>query len=244
MTERERRAAQCARSLQHWKEILEFAIERKWTILRCEEVLSRSEPLDGQTMVLRHDIDLNPLKALAMARVEHSLGITSTYFIRLHANEYNGLSHENLSILHELVRMGHEIGLHAEPVDVRLSSGLDSTKSILFGLDILTAIAGRPVGIASHGDITPDNNLDYFDKVDVRTLGALYEAYDDYALKLFSNSRYVSDGHIWEWRLFRQGEPVRDARCLHEHLFDVDGPIYALTHPHFWYSSHALVSYR
>ena len=61
-----------------------------------------------KTVILRHDVDKLPKNALAMARLEHSLGIQSTYFFRT----VNKVWDEK--IIRQIAEMGHEIGYHYE----------------------------------------------------------------------------------------------------------------------------------
>lgn len=67
---------------------------------------------DRPKIILAHDVDLFPPYALAMAKVEHSLGVRATYFILQHSEFYNAMSPENMEIWKEIRKMGHEIGLH------------------------------------------------------------------------------------------------------------------------------------
>jgi hypothetical protein len=64
--------------------------------------------------LLRHDVDSHLDNALRFAEIEYSLGITATYFIRLHGL-YNPYFLPNFRMINEIHSMGHEIGLHFEP---------------------------------------------------------------------------------------------------------------------------------
>ena len=67
-----------------------------------------------KSCILRHDIDLSISKALRMADFEASrpVQIQSTYFVLLKTDFYNPASRNSLSMLRNIVSMGHEIGLH------------------------------------------------------------------------------------------------------------------------------------
>lgn len=69
--------------------------------------------------ILRHDIDQSPLKAVELAEVERTLGVTSTYFVLLTSDFYNVFSAENRDALHRIADMGHTIGLHFDEVAYR-----------------------------------------------------------------------------------------------------------------------------
>ena len=65
--------------------------------------------------VLRHDIEFSIDRALKMAEIEKSLGISSTYTVQLRNNTYNALSQKNIDIIRKINNMGHKIGLHQNP---------------------------------------------------------------------------------------------------------------------------------
>jgi len=229
----------CSLRHHHFQEILKKALANGYRFHTCAEY-ARRRPENDLIAVLRHDIDVQPESAPGMARIEAGLGIAGTYFFRLHANEYNALSHENLAIMRDLVAMGHEVGLHAEPLDLRASCGIDPATSVRAAAHVLSDLLGQPiVGIASHNDITPDNNLDFFQEVPARDLGLAYEAYDQDGLDLFDNSWYVTDGYFWRWRAFDHGILTDSDDCLCSHVAAARTPLYCLFHPHLWYDRHA-----
>lgn len=65
--------------------------------------------------VLRHDIEFSIDRALKLAKVEHSLGVVSTYTVQLRNNTYNALSEKNIEAVKEIRDLGHSVGLHQNP---------------------------------------------------------------------------------------------------------------------------------
>jgi hypothetical protein len=61
-------------------------------------------------LLLRHDIDINLLKASRMADLEHKYGLKATYFVMINHPFYN--IRKNLSFINYLLALGNEIGLH------------------------------------------------------------------------------------------------------------------------------------
>lgn len=70
------------------------------------------DPLDPSEMIVRHDIDFAPRKALEMGRIEANLGIEATYFVLLTCPLYNVFYKPVRSVLRELQSMGHTVGVH------------------------------------------------------------------------------------------------------------------------------------
>ena len=65
-----------------------------------------------KSCILRHDIDVSPKLALEMAKLEHKLGVNSTFFFMVRSPFYNLFSRANDNIVRQIIDMGHCIGLH------------------------------------------------------------------------------------------------------------------------------------
>jgi len=228
----------CGFRLDHLEAVLAAALDGRYIFLTCGDYADGARPA-GNFAVLRHDVDALPIRALSVGRLEHQLGILASYFFRVHANEYNAFGFENVAVIRQLAAMGHEIGLHAEPVDLAAATGCDPAGTLVASRAMLEAVADVPVrGVACHNDVTPDNNLDYLTGARARALGFRYEAYDDENLGLFRTATYLTDGHYWRWRSFIGGRRTDDERCLCRHVADGVAPLYVLVHPHVWPRRH------
>ncbi len=71
-----------------------------------------ADSLGEDEMIVRHDIDFSPRKALRMGRIEADLGIEATYFVLLTCPLYNVFYKPVRSVLEELQSMGHAVGVH------------------------------------------------------------------------------------------------------------------------------------
>ena len=69
-------------------------------------------PGRGKCVILRHDIDYSLEQAVKLARIEKDLGVRSTYFVLLSSDFYNPASSSSYRYLHEILDLGHDIGLH------------------------------------------------------------------------------------------------------------------------------------
>ena len=69
-------------------------------------------PGKGKCVILRHDIDYSLEQAVKLARIEKDLGVRSTYFVLLSSDFYNPASSSSYRYLHEILDLGHDIGLH------------------------------------------------------------------------------------------------------------------------------------
>ena len=83
-------------------------LKKNYTITSFNHLNHTSQPY----VILRHDIDASLDYALDMARLENSLGISSTYFILFSHKLYNVFEKESYNKLLKISNLGHEIGLH------------------------------------------------------------------------------------------------------------------------------------
>lgn len=74
--------------------------------------LDYSSDMENKSVILRHDVDWSPRKAVKLARIESEMSIYSTYFFLLTSPFYNVLNKETREMISEISGMGHNIGLH------------------------------------------------------------------------------------------------------------------------------------
>ncbi len=68
--------------------------------------------LNGRNLILRHDIDFCPIRALNIAKLENKMSMSSTFFFLINTDFYNLYSKKNIEILKRIIELGHEVGLH------------------------------------------------------------------------------------------------------------------------------------
>jgi len=163
----------CGFTHAHYKACIQYALDGGYRFLRMKDAVNG--PDDEKIILMRHDEDLSLPAAYNLAKIEGDLGIKTTYFFRLHAKNYNLLSQESYTIVHKIIEMGHEIGIHYElhthPVLLpREKEIFENSKSLLDSL-FDTEITGM-----SYHEPTRFINED-----DKRELppGILYEAYEE-----------------------------------------------------------------
>ena len=63
-------------------------------------------------VLLRHDVEFSPKRALEIAKIENSENISSSFLFQVRSNAYNVLSTINRKIINEIISLGHKVGLH------------------------------------------------------------------------------------------------------------------------------------
>jgi hypothetical protein len=168
---------------------------------------------EHRVLLLRHDVDLDMMKAVTMARIEAEIGVQSTYFLRVAAPFYNVFDRSARKAAREIVALGHGIGLHFD-TQAYPESHVDGWESIIASeARVLAECVERPVRCVSFHRPTPDLlNVD---------LNGIISAY---APRYFSVMKYLSDSGM-RWR---EG-------CICTHLSaNTHASYQILIHPCWW----------
>lgn len=224
------------------KEHFQVALDKGYRIITCREYIDYKK--SGQTekvLINRVDIDFSCKKARRLAEIFNELEIKGSFFVRLHAPEYNPFSFENYRCLKYIRDSGFETGYHSEVIDEAVIWNEDAESCLKRDIDILERMMNIKIdGVASHGGLTGLNNLDFWKNKKPANFGLLYEAYDkNPEFDLFNNSLYVSDSNWTYWKCYDRGVMKEgDNRSLGEHCRDGSPVIYSLIHSDTYYDDH------
>lgn len=148
-----------------------------------------SNSLRRYNIVLRHDIDKNPANALKIALIEYQMGISGTFYFRIHPSVFKP------EIIKSIANMGHEIGYHYE--DLTHSHGNFEKAIISFEQNLKRFREIVPVkSICMDGrPLSKYNNLDLWKHYNYRDYGLEFEPYLDVD---FNKVLYLTDtGRGW-----------------------------------------------
>lgn len=217
-------------------------IDEGYVIIPCREyVRYKANGSHRKVMVNRVDIDFSVRKAGKLLEIFDELGIKATFFLRLHAPEYNPFSFENYRIVKSMILSGHEVGYHSEVVDEAAIWNEDAEDCLRRDIDVMERMFGiSVVGVASHGGMTGLNNLDFWKDRRPGDFDLLYEAYDrQESFNLFQESFYVSDSEWTRWKCYDCGTLCKDDhRSLSEHAKSGHEVLYSLVHPDTYFYEH------
>lgn len=218
-------------------------LDAEYEVLTCAEFIARDEAgtLGPLTVVNRIDIDFSVARAERLGAIFQRLGIKGSFFVRLHAREYNPFDFDNYRILRALGVAGHEMGYHSEIIDQAEIWGEDPEQCLVRDLAVLQAMFGKPVrSVASHGGLTGYNNLDFWRDRSASNYGLIYEAYEERGrFALFNRSLYVTDSEIMRWKCYRDGALIEgDRRSPAEHVAERPSLVYLLVHSDTYYDRH------
>jgi len=156
------------------------------------------KPKEGKLIILRHDVDKSPRKALEMAEMEKRLGVRGTYYFRIKEDVF---SEDEIK---KIAAMGHEIGYHYEDLDA--ARGDVGAALALFKRNLERLREIFPVKtICMHGSpMSKYDNRNIWDERSYREFGIIGEPYFDID---FNEVMYLTDtGRMWDgW-----GVSIRD----------------------------------
>lgn len=222
-------------TFKYYKEIFQTALANNYQIITLKEFFLDEFDSQKKVFINRIDVDIKIERLRDIYKIFTELKIRASIYLRLHAPNYNLLSISNILIIQKLKSIGCEISLHTELEDVGEYCNLNKNNLLKQQIDLFELLIGSKIyGTASHGDRTPYNNLNFWDKNKPSDFGLVYEAYDK---RLWNSCRYVSDSEWTKWKSYDNGKLLEnDRRTPIEHMLD-DSPscFHLLTHPESWY---------
>ena len=170
---REKYDPYAAFSWEQYRELLEKLKQDKFIVLPLNEMRNTSN--DNKVVVgLRHDMDLNPFKALEMLKIEDEYGIRSTYYVLSTASYYGHLVNSGLvrnkgmeQLYEELYRNGAEVGIHNDLLTVMIAYKIDpfifNQNELLFFKSLNIPIYGTSPHGSSIAKSTVSNSMIFKD---------------------------------------------------------------------------------
>lgn len=206
-------------SLGEYQKLLRLTAEQ-YTCLGFEAL----ESPQSRFAIIRHDIDMSPVQALALARIEANLGIRTTYTVLLSGEFYSPFERSTREILQQISSLGHDLGLHFDAAWHGIENEADLTEAITWEAGVLNRLldlpAGRVIKMFSFHNTTP-----FTMACKASHYAGLRNAYAGY---LQENVKYTSDSNGY-W-IHRSWQELLDQR---------PDRIQVLTHPEWWTSSEA-----
>ena len=199
----------CDFSFKHYREVLELIKEKGYKSTFFDENIC------GKQIIIRHDVDLDLDAALEISKIESELGVKAVYFIWIGAPFYNIFENRYKNIIKEIVKGGHEIGIHYDETSHKCDSKeelieyIDKESKILkvyFDIDIKTVSFHRPSKYILESDLNCGKYINTYSK------------------KFINDFVYLSDSR-GQWR----------NGCICD-LLEKENPekIQFLTHPIWW----------
>jgi hypothetical protein len=173
-------------TLKKYQELCQALLDSGYLPITVHAALSETGSLPGRVVILRHDVDREPEKALRLGELEEDMGIRSTYYFRYPSTFDPG-------IIRNLKTMDHEIGYHYEVLAKAHGDYSHAIRLFAQELSEFRKIVDVTT-ICMHGSpLSPYDNRDLWKVYDFRKCGILGEAY----LSVEGFNYYSDTGRTW-----------------------------------------------
>jgi len=231
-------------SLSVYQRICEEIARSNYTVHTVEQFF-RENP-SCRFIILRHDVDACPSRALEMAKVEYSYGIKATYYFRYVPDVFK------TEAIKSIKAMGHEIGYHYETLNKcegNLSEAIKLFEKEInefrrIGIDIKTVCAHGSENKKVYGLNTDIFKYDPQLEKRVNIIGEAYLNVD------FANVTYITDWKVYTrtpnllFEVFCRGEQpyveyspstiMENYQLVSRLLSSPDGRFYITIHPQYY----------
>ena len=167
-----------------YKNMLKEFLQSGYKFITVQEYFTKEIKLSEKYILMRHDVDRRPLNSLAMAKLENSLGVKSSYYFRTIDATFKP------DVIVEIASLNHEIAYHYESLAEMKG---DYEKAIIdFKKNLNRLRKLYPVrNIAMHGRPTSKwDSRELWKRYDYKSFGLLSEPYFDID---FSQILYLTD---------------------------------------------------
>lgn len=171
---------------------------------------------DERFTIWRHDVDLSVHAARQLARIEAEEGVRTTYLIHLHSDFYNALEPGIRTVVHEILEMGHALGLHFDSHFYGIEDARDLEAKLAFERRVLHETFGREPEAFSFHIATP-----FTMRCREWSYAGMVHAHASYFQEEVG---YCSDSNGY-WRHRRLEDVLREA---------AEPRLQVLTHPEWW----------
>lgn len=229
---------------KHWNMFCKQLAEENTYSISATKVLEEKQ---NNFLILKHDVETNPAKALVLARIEFKNGHKGVYYVQAYLLN----KRKNIEILKKIKDLGHEVTYHHDVMDSNagILSEADKCfrknleKFIKNGFEVRTVCQhGNPIierkGYNSNRDFFRNENISY-------KYNNISEIMVNYKERLGVDYKYISDaGYGWKIIYDPENNDIIDSENKNIKLDDLqsvfetikkENAVIVSTHPHRWY---------
>jgi len=219
-------------------QLLESALHAGYTFSTFADFQS-GKVSTGKCILIRHDIDATPLKALDFAKVENENGIRSTFYFKTRENLFDK------QVMVEISGLSHEIGYHYEDFSNARGDPGKAIRSFEENLALMRTCVPVTTICMDGSILSKWNNLDLWNTFNYHDYGIIGEPYIDLD---FTKMLYLTDtGRLWNANKFSRYDKVKTPiKYFYKSSFDIlhdinsgnlPDLIMITTHPQRWHES-------
>ncbi len=159
----------CNFTLKHYEEICNIIVNSQYKISFFNDRFLNFKNI----LVLRHDVDQSLEQSLKIAIIENRYDIKSTFFLWLKSPFYNIFEKKYTDIIYNIIKLGHQIGLHFDESIYKIENKKDLNKFIekeinlirnYFNINIYTVSMHRPSKWLLNNDVKLNKYVNTYEK--------------------------------------------------------------------------------
>lgn len=220
--------------------------EKGFISLSAVSVLN--EKPDTQFIILKHDVETNPKRALRLAQIENKHSLKGSYYVQAYLLH----SSKHVETLKNIQELGHEVSYHHDVMDSNKGDMNKAADEFQRNVEIFEN-NGFPVQtVCQHGNpvierVGYSSNRDFFrDPVVASKYEHITDIMVNFKRQLGKEYRYISDaGYGWKIIFDPENNDIVNSDDKDIALGTLDGVVEVIrgasliisTHPHRWYSN-------
>lgn len=204
---------------------------------------------DKPFLVLKHDMETNPLKALRLAQIESKYSHKGSYY----AQAYLLNDSKNIDILKQIKELGHEVSYHHDVMDSNKGDIYKAVEEFQRNIELFENNDFLVQTVCQHGNPIIDrdgysSNRDFFRNAKVAQLYEhISEIMVNFKSRINEDYKYISDvGYGWKIIFDPENNDVVNSEEKDIALENLDkvldvikskNSVIVCTHPHRWHSN-------
>jgi len=204
---------------------------------------------DKPFLVLKHDVETNPSKALRLAQIENNYLHKGSYYVQVYLLH----SSKNIDILKQIQELGHEVSYHHDVMDSNKGDIYKAAEEFQRNIELFENNGFLVQTVCQHGNpiIERDgysSNRDFFRNAKVTKMYEhISEIMVNFKSKIYEDYKYISDvGYGWKIIFDPENNDVVNSEEKDIALENLDKVLDVIknrksvivsTHPHRWHSN-------
>lgn len=199
-------------------------------------------------LILKHDVETNPKKALKMARIEHRHKQQGSYYVQAYLLD----APDNIRILKQIGELGHEVSYHHDVMDSNKGDITNAEREFECNKKRFEAHGFSIATVCQHGNPIIDrigyhSNRDFFRNAEVATKYAhITEIMVHFRARIQADCLYISDAG-YRWNIISNPESNDVENCMENDVtleslreiveLGMRQSLIVSTHPHRWHNN-------
>ncbi|MEI5907390.1 hypothetical protein WAK64_10010 [Bacillus spongiae] len=232
---------------QQWDEFCKKLKNEGVASVTASSVLKNQS--DDTFIILKHDVETNPLKALKLAEIENKYSHKGSYYVQAYLLE----NEKNISILKKIQELGHEVSYHHDVMDSNQGNVAKAKKEFQANKALFENNGFTLETVCQHGNPVMErdgytSNRDFFRNASIaETFNQISEIMVNFRGRIKRNYKYISDaGYGWKIIYDPENNDIINSSEKDIALGHLDNVLKVIqtqksvivsTHPHRWHSS-------